>query len=79
MKLQRLQNTVTGNFPMRTSTRELYAAFNIPYDFITRLCRQSKQTQFETTKMHIFATQVYARPHTGSMRPTIVPACTVSF
>jgi hypothetical protein len=43
--VQRLQNRVlrtTGNFPRRTSVRDLHATFQIPYvyDFITKLCRQ---------------------------------------
>jgi hypothetical protein len=48
LKLQRLQNRVlrtTGNFPRRTSVRELHVAFQIPYvyDFITKLCRQQAE------------------------------------
>jgi hypothetical protein len=45
LKLQRLQNRVLrtiGNFPRRTSVRDLHVAFQIPYvyDFVTKLCRQ---------------------------------------
>jgi hypothetical protein len=45
LKFQRLQNKVfctIGNFPRRTTVRELHKAFNIPYiyDYITKLCRQ---------------------------------------
>jgi hypothetical protein len=45
LKLQRLRNKVlrtVSNFPTRTPTRELHAAFNIPYvyDFITQFCGQ---------------------------------------
>jgi hypothetical protein len=48
LKLQRLQNKVlrtTGNFPRRTTVRELCKAFNIPYiyDYITKLCRQQAE------------------------------------
>jgi hypothetical protein len=48
LKLQRLQNKMlltTGNLPRRTPTRELHAAFEIPYvyDFITKLCKQQAE------------------------------------
>jgi hypothetical protein len=48
LKLQRLQNQVLrtiGNFPRRTSVRDLHVAFQIPYvyDFITILCRQQAE------------------------------------
>jgi hypothetical protein len=48
MKLQRLQNRVlrtTGNFPRRTSFRDLHVAFQIPYlyDYVTKLCRQQAE------------------------------------
>jgi hypothetical protein len=48
LKLQRLQNRVLrtiGNFPRRTSVRDLHVAFKIPYvyDFITKLCRQQAE------------------------------------
>jgi hypothetical protein len=45
LKSQRVPNKVlrtTGNLPRRTPTRDLRAAFKIPYiyDFVTKLCRQ---------------------------------------
>jgi hypothetical protein len=45
MKLQRLQNKVLrtiGNFPRRTSVREMHLAFHLPYvcDYMIKLCRQ---------------------------------------
>jgi hypothetical protein len=45
IKLQRLQNKVlrtTGNFPRRTSVREMHKAFHLPYvyDYMIKLCRQ---------------------------------------
>jgi hypothetical protein len=48
LKLQRLQNKVLGrigNFPRRTTVRDLHVAFKIPYvhDFITKLCRQQAE------------------------------------
>jgi hypothetical protein len=48
MKLQRLQNKVLrtiGNYPRRTSVRDLHLAFQIPfiYDYITKLCRQQAE------------------------------------
>jgi hypothetical protein len=48
LKLQRLQNRVQrtiGNFPRRTSVRDLHVAFQIPYvyDFINNLCRQQAE------------------------------------
>jgi hypothetical protein len=48
LKLQRLQNKVlrtTGNFPRRTSVRNMHKAFNIPYvyDYITKSCRQQAE------------------------------------
>jgi hypothetical protein len=44
LKLQRLQNTVLrtiGNFPRRTSVRDIHVAFQIPYvyDYIIKSCR----------------------------------------
>jgi hypothetical protein len=48
LKLQRLQNKVLrtiGNFPRRTTVRDLHVAFKIPYvyDFTTKLCRQQAE------------------------------------
>jgi hypothetical protein len=48
LKLQRLQNKVLriiGNFPRRTTVRELYKAFNFSYiyDYTTKLCRQQAE------------------------------------
>jgi hypothetical protein len=45
IKLQRLQNKVlrtTGNYPRRTSVREMHKAFHLPYayDYMIKLCRQ---------------------------------------
>jgi hypothetical protein len=45
IKLQRLQNKVLpiiGNFPRRTSVRDMHLAFHLPYvyDYMTKLCRQ---------------------------------------
>jgi hypothetical protein len=45
IKLQRLQNKVLrtiGNFPRRTSVREMHMAFHLPYvyDYTTKLCMQ---------------------------------------
>jgi hypothetical protein len=47
-ELQRLQNRVlrsTGNFPRRTSVRDMHKAFQIPYvyDYITKSCRQQAE------------------------------------
>jgi hypothetical protein len=47
-KLQRLQNRVlrtTGNFPRRTSVRDMHVAFQIPYfyDYITKSCWQQAE------------------------------------
>jgi hypothetical protein len=47
-KLQRLQNRILrtiGNFPRRTSVRDLHVAFQISYvyDFITKLYRQKAE------------------------------------
>jgi hypothetical protein len=46
--LQRLQNKVLrtiGNFPKRTSVRDIQTAFHISYvyDYITKLCRQQTE------------------------------------
>jgi hypothetical protein len=43
LKLQRLQNK--GNFPKRTSVRDMHKAFHIPYvyDYITKSCRQQAE------------------------------------
>jgi hypothetical protein len=48
LKLQRLQNKVLptiGNFPRRTSVRDIHKAFHIPYvyDYITKSCRQQAE------------------------------------
>jgi hypothetical protein len=48
LKLQRLQNKVLrtiGNFPKRTSVRDMHKAIHIPYvyDYITKLCRQQAE------------------------------------
>jgi hypothetical protein len=48
LKLQRLQNKVLGtigNFPKRTSIRDLHEAFHIPYlyDYVTKSCRQKAE------------------------------------
>jgi hypothetical protein len=47
-KLQRLQNRVLrtiGNFPRRTTVRDIHVAFQIPhvYDYITKLCMQQAE------------------------------------
>jgi hypothetical protein len=44
LKLQRLQNRVLhtiGNFPRRTSVRDLRVAY-VVYDYITKLCRKQE-------------------------------------
>jgi hypothetical protein len=48
LKLQRLQNKVlrtTGNFPKRTSFRDMHISFHMPYvyDYITKSCRQQAE------------------------------------
>jgi hypothetical protein len=48
LKLQRLQNKVLrtiGNFPKRTSIRDMHKVFRIPYvyDYITKSCRQQAE------------------------------------
>jgi hypothetical protein len=48
LKLQRLQNKVLrtiGNFPKRTSVRDMLKAFRMPYvyDYITKSCRQQAE------------------------------------
>jgi hypothetical protein len=48
LKLQRLQNKVLrtiGNFPYRTSVRDMHKAFHMPYvyDYITKSCRQQTE------------------------------------
>jgi hypothetical protein len=48
LNLQRLQNKVLrtiGNFPRRTSVRDMHVAFQIPhmYDYITKSCRQQAE------------------------------------
>jgi hypothetical protein len=53
LKLQRLQNKVLrtiGNFPRRTSVRDMHMAFQIPYiyDYITKSCMQ----QAEVIQIH---------------------------
>jgi hypothetical protein len=48
LKLQRLQNKVlhtTGNFPRRTSVRDMHEVFQIPYvyDYVRKSCRQQAE------------------------------------
>jgi hypothetical protein len=48
LKLQHLQNKVlrtVGNFPRRTSVRDMHVAFQIPYiyNYITKSCRQQAE------------------------------------
>jgi hypothetical protein len=48
LKLQRLQNRVlrtTGNFPRRTSVRDMHIAFQIAYvyDYVIKLCRRQAE------------------------------------
>jgi hypothetical protein len=48
IKLQRLQKKVLrtiGNFPRRTSVREMHVAFHLPYvyDYMIKLCRQQAE------------------------------------
>jgi hypothetical protein len=48
LKLQRLQNKVlrtNGNFPKRTSVRDMHTALHMPYiyDYITKSCRQQAE------------------------------------
>jgi hypothetical protein len=48
LKLQGLQNKVLraiGNFPKRTSVRDMYKAFHMlyVYDYITKSCRQQAE------------------------------------
>jgi hypothetical protein len=47
LKLQRLQNKdlTIGNFPRRTSVRDMHTALHMPYvyDFITKSCRQQTE------------------------------------
>jgi hypothetical protein len=58
IKLQRLQNKVlrtTGNFPRRTSVRDLHTAFNFPYvyDYITDLCKQQAEVIQNLENEHV--------------------------
>jgi hypothetical protein len=57
-KLERLQNKVLrniGNFPMRTTVRDLHMAFKLPYvyDYITKLCRKQAEVMqnYENTNV----------------------------
>jgi hypothetical protein len=48
LKLQKLQNKVLrtiGNFPKRTSVRDMHKSFHMPYvyDYITKSCRQQAE------------------------------------
>jgi hypothetical protein len=48
LKLQRLQSRVLrtiGNFPRRSSIRDMHVAFQVPYlyDYITKLCRRQAE------------------------------------
>jgi hypothetical protein len=49
LKLQRLQNKAVrtvGNFPRRTSVRDMHVAFHGPYvyDYITKSCRRQAES-----------------------------------
>jgi hypothetical protein len=75
LKLQRLQNKVfrtIGNFPKRTSVRDIHKYFHMPYvyDFITKLCRQQAESS-KIMKMKMFATLDKAKPDTAVMCMTV--------
>jgi hypothetical protein len=72
LKLQRLQNKVLrtiGNFPKRTSVRDMRKAFHIPNvcDYITKLCRQ----QAEVIQNHEHENVRYIAQGEGSMTQKI--------
>jgi hypothetical protein len=83
LKLLRLQNNVLrtiGNFPRRTSVRDMHVAFQIPYicDYITKSCRQQSEV-IKIMKMKMFVTLDKARPHTENIRGLNLAAvmCTI--
>jgi hypothetical protein len=68
LKLQRLQNKVPrtiGNFPRRTSVRDMHMAFQIPYvyDYITKPAG-SKQKSYKIMETKMFAILDKAKPDT---------------
>jgi hypothetical protein len=72
LKLQRLQNKVLrniGNFPKRTTVRDMHKAFHMPYvyDYITKSCRH-KQKSSKIMKIKMFATLDKAKPDTQNIR-----------
>jgi hypothetical protein len=72
LKLQRLQNKVLrtiGNFPRRTSVRDMHKALHIPYvyDYITKNA-SNNQKSTKIMKMKMFATLDKAKPDTENIR-----------
>jgi hypothetical protein len=56
LKWQRLKNKVLrtiGNFPRCTQVRDLHTAFNLPYDYITKLCRQQAEVIQTHENQHV--------------------------
>jgi hypothetical protein len=77
LKLQRLQNKVLrtiGNFPRRTSVRDLYMAFKLPYIYICMcvIIQQNyagnKQKSCKIMKMLMFATFDKTKRDTANIR-----------
>jgi hypothetical protein len=72
LKLQRLQSKVyrtIGNFPKRTSVRDMHKSFHMPYayDYITKTAG-NKQKSSKIMKMKMFATLDKVKPNTENIR-----------
>jgi hypothetical protein len=77
LKLQRLQNKVLrtiGNFPRRTSVRDMHVAFQIPhvYDYITKSCRQQAEVIQNHENENVRYTGQGEAPHRKYKRPKLV-------
>jgi hypothetical protein len=72
LTLQRLQNKVLriiGDFPRRTSVRDMHEAFPILYiyDYITKSCRKQAEV-VQNHENEMFATLDKAKPDTENIR-----------
>jgi hypothetical protein len=68
LKLQRLQNKVVrtiGNFPRRTSVRDMHVASQIPYvyDYIIKSCKQQAEVIQNHENENVRYTEQGEAPH----------------
>jgi hypothetical protein len=76
LKLQRIQNKVfctIGNFPRRTSVRDMHVVFHVPYvydydyDYITKISRKQGEI-IHNRENEMYAILDKAKPNTENIR-----------